>query len=49
MGVNEIACLIDFGVDFDATMGGLPHLARLSDLASQSRSVSDSPHLVTSP
>ena len=23
MGVNEIACLIDFGIDFDATMGGL--------------------------
>ena len=49
MGVNEIACLIDFGIDFDATMGGLHHLARLSELASQSRSVSDSPHLVSSP
>jgi alkanesulfonate monooxygenase SsuD/methylene tetrahydromethanopterin reductase-like flavin-dependent oxidoreductase (luciferase family) len=49
IGVNEIACLIDFGIDFDATMGGLHHLARLSDVAIQSRSVSDTPHLISSP
>jgi alkanesulfonate monooxygenase SsuD/methylene tetrahydromethanopterin reductase-like flavin-dependent oxidoreductase (luciferase family) len=35
LGVNEFACLIDFGVDFDTTMGGLVHLARLAELANQ--------------
>jgi len=29
LGVAEIACLIDFGLDADAVMGGLEHLARL--------------------
>ncbi len=33
IGVNEIACLIDFGIDVDTTMGGLRHLARLAELA----------------
>jgi phthiocerol/phenolphthiocerol synthesis type-I polyketide synthase E len=33
IGVNEIACLIDFGIDFDTTMGGLRHLVRLAELA----------------
>ena len=33
IGVNEIACLVDFGIDFDTTMGGLLHLARLAELA----------------
>jgi phthiocerol/phenolphthiocerol synthesis type-I polyketide synthase E len=33
IGVNEIACLIDFGIDFDTTMDGLLHLARLAELA----------------
>jgi alkanesulfonate monooxygenase SsuD/methylene tetrahydromethanopterin reductase-like flavin-dependent oxidoreductase (luciferase family) len=33
IGVNEIACLVDFGIDFDTTMGGLRHLARLVELA----------------
>jgi phthiocerol/phenolphthiocerol synthesis type-I polyketide synthase E len=33
IGVDEIACLIDFGIDFEATMGGLRHLARLAELA----------------
>lgn len=28
-GVNEIACLIDFGVDVDAVLAGLPLLAQL--------------------
>lgn len=33
IGVDEIACLIDFGIDFDTTMRGLEHLARLAELA----------------
>lgn len=35
IGVNEIACLIDFGIDFDTTMGELVHLARLAEFASR--------------
>jgi natural product biosynthesis luciferase-like monooxygenase protein len=35
IGVNEIACLIDFGVDFEATMGGLGHLVKLADMANR--------------
>jgi natural product biosynthesis luciferase-like monooxygenase protein len=29
LGVTEIACLIDFGLDADTVMGGLEHLVRL--------------------
>ena len=32
IGVDEIACLIDFGIDYDTTMAGLQHLAGLADL-----------------
>src|SRR6476620_8337904 len=32
IGVDEIACLIDFGIDYDTTMAGLHHLASLADL-----------------
>ncbi|CAL9565538.1 amino acid adenylation domain-containing protein [Streptomyces sp. enrichment culture] len=32
-GVDEIACLIDFGVDADAALGALPALAALRDRA----------------
>jgi alkanesulfonate monooxygenase SsuD/methylene tetrahydromethanopterin reductase-like flavin-dependent oxidoreductase (luciferase family) len=28
-GVNEAACLIDFGIDFESTMQSLEHLADL--------------------
>lgn len=28
-GVNDIACLVDFGIDFDSTMESLGHLAEL--------------------
>ena len=35
IGVNRIACLIDFGIDFDTTMSGLEHLARLAELTNQ--------------
>jgi natural product biosynthesis luciferase-like monooxygenase protein len=30
IGVNEIACLIDFGVDVETVLGSLPHLAQLA-------------------
>ena len=33
IGVNEIACLIDFGIDFDTTMDGLRQVVRLAELA----------------
>ena len=33
VGVDEIACLIDFGVDADLALAHLPHLKRLMDLA----------------
>ncbi len=32
-GVNDVCCLIDFVQDTDAVLRGLPHLARLKDLA----------------
>ncbi len=35
IGVNEIACLIDFGVNFEATLSGLHALADLKGLASE--------------
>src|SRR5690606_18643764 len=34
-GVDEIACLVDFGVEYETVMGSLPHLERL--VASYSR------------
>jgi acyl transferase domain-containing protein len=33
--INEIAGLIDFGIDFDTTMGGLMRLAGIAELANQ--------------
>jgi natural product biosynthesis luciferase-like monooxygenase protein len=36
IGVDEIACLIDFGVDVDSTLAGLEQLAQLRELANQS-------------
>jgi natural product biosynthesis luciferase-like monooxygenase protein len=35
VGVNEIACLIDFGVDHSATLGGLHRIGQLRDLAAR--------------
>jgi natural product biosynthesis luciferase-like monooxygenase protein len=32
IGVDEVACLIDFGVDYDSTMKGLRNLTELKDL-----------------
>ncbi|HET9959839.1 MAG TPA: MupA/Atu3671 family FMN-dependent luciferase-like monooxygenase, partial [Polyangiaceae bacterium] len=33
IGIDEIACLIDFGVDEEQVLNSLPHLARLHQLA----------------
>ncbi|HYK42698.1 MAG TPA: MupA/Atu3671 family FMN-dependent luciferase-like monooxygenase [Thermoanaerobaculia bacterium] len=33
IGVNEIACLIDFGIDFDSVMAGLYQLNKLKQLS----------------
>jgi natural product biosynthesis luciferase-like monooxygenase protein len=38
IGVDEIACLIDFGVDFESVMTGLHSLKRLQELANVSGS-----------
>lgn len=32
IGVSEIACLIDFGVNYESTLGGLDHLVTLQNL-----------------
>jgi len=39
IGVNEIACLIDFGIDYDSAMQSLVYLSRLKNLASVSDSI----------
>lgn len=36
IGVNELACLVDFGVEFDAAMNGLRYLGELRALVSGS-------------
>jgi hypothetical protein len=36
MGVDEVACLIDFGVDADTVLSALPLLAELRELANVS-------------
>ena len=33
IGVNEIACLVDFGIESDTVLKNLPHLNRLRELA----------------
>jgi natural product biosynthesis luciferase-like monooxygenase protein len=35
IGVDEVACLIDFGLDFDLAIAGLEHLNRLKDRIQQ--------------
>ncbi|SEV87472.1 non-ribosomal peptide synthase domain TIGR01720/amino acid adenylation domain-containing protein/natural product biosynthesis luciferase-like monooxygenase domain-containing protein [Chitinophaga sp. YR573] len=35
IGVNEIACLIDFGIDTDTTLAHLPQLKKLQELIKQ--------------
>ena len=39
IGVNEIACLIDFGIDTETVLEGLPQLKSLMDLAGAGRAV----------
>ncbi|MEY4515129.1 MAG: hypothetical protein RLZZ450_7251, partial [Pseudomonadota bacterium] len=46
IGANEVACLIDFGVDPDLVLASLPHLDRLRQLANPSVS-SDSAALAS--
>jgi hypothetical protein len=33
IGVDEVACLIDFGIDVDSVLESLEHLAVLRDLS----------------
>ncbi|HZM82448.1 MAG TPA: MupA/Atu3671 family FMN-dependent luciferase-like monooxygenase [Candidatus Limnocylindrales bacterium] len=42
LGVDEIACLIDFGLPGDTALEGLPKLARLRQLSSASDEATDS-------
>ena len=37
IGANEVACLIDFGIDTDIVLDSLPHLDRLRQLANSAR------------
>ncbi len=39
--INEIACLLDFGVDTDAVMGSLPLLKEVRDLSNPAASAED--------
>ncbi len=39
IGVDEIACLLDFGVDTDAVLGGLPQLKAVRDAANTGREI----------
>lgn len=45
IGVNEIACLIDFGVDTDLILQNLPHLGALKDRYTVSRAAGPTPQL----
>lgn len=40
IGVDEIACLIDFGVDVDSALGALPYVDQLKELTNQSEAAS---------
>jgi natural product biosynthesis luciferase-like monooxygenase protein len=39
IGVNEVACLIDFGVEFEAVMSSLHELANLKQLSNPNRNI----------
>lgn len=41
IGANEIACLIDFGIDTEVVLESLPHLDRLRQLANQGAETPD--------
>lgn len=42
MGVDEVACLIDFGIDFDQVLESLNYLSELKDLCNAQRRVAAS-------
>ncbi len=42
IGVNEVGCLIDFGVDSDVVLANLPHLSSLRERSNPSQSASQS-------
>ncbi|ADO71805.1 non-ribosomal peptide synthase-like protein [Stigmatella aurantiaca DW4/3-1] len=46
LGVDEIACLIDFGVDRESTLAGLHHLNELRERSTQHGEPEDIPALV---
>ncbi len=46
IGVDEVACLIDFGVDHNAVMDSLPDLNRLKELANTPATISNFGHSV---
>lgn len=41
MGIDEIACLVDFGIDVDSVLASLPRLNELKDLANRRERVAD--------
>src|SRR5262249_47360379 len=45
IGVDEIACLIDFGVATDEVLGGLPRLKQVIDLAAAGHRITDPPSI----
>nr|WP_070960548.1 MupA/Atu3671 family FMN-dependent luciferase-like monooxygenase [Hyphomonas sp. Mor2] len=47
IGVNEIACLVDFGIESDLVLDSLPHLNRLRELAHSGRASADENAFVT--
>jgi phthiocerol/phenolphthiocerol synthesis type-I polyketide synthase E len=47
IGVDEVACFIDFGVDVEAVMGSLPHLNALKNLSQNSTGQHESPELIS--
>ncbi|GCF08000.1 MupA/Atu3671 family FMN-dependent luciferase-like monooxygenase [Dictyobacter arantiisoli] len=46
-GVDEIACLVDFGIDVDNTLAGLEHLATLKQRANEISAAKDVQNTVT--
>jgi natural product biosynthesis luciferase-like monooxygenase protein len=41
IGVDEVACLIDFGVDADSTLAALPNLSRLKNNSNKPKALAD--------
>lgn len=49
IGVNEVACFIDFGIDTASVLDSLQHLARLRDISNQTNSNGRLIHKVAAP